>query len=697
MATDDKYDRQVRLWGDGGQRQLQRAEVVCFGSSATMTEAAKNLILPGVGKLTMVDDCFVDPEVDPKVNFFVPADALLGLLDDDEDVEMGDAGARGEERELLTRGDSAEDLAAKTVLVTTSTLGSGTSASSGSSSSTGSSRTGTQHACGRLSRSEVAAKYLQRLNPDCSVVGLHMGPLGAGSAQLEQAAATATLMIVDEAFKEKVARKTVPGSANVAALLQRKFDAVEDGVPIIECCSRGFVGYVKLCKKTPHIVVDAKADGDQQLVKQQLRLAQPFPELLAHAGILKDRTEDATARTGSSSSWGKCSPSSSRPFSPEARAGTATASYPPDLSDISDSAEHAHIPYPVILLHAAEKHGKQLLEQSRESKEAFKKTIAGMRRSVDEQNFQEALTLSYLLHDGGGRQTLVPDDTRDALACMAETGDLAAKAVLEFCDKHRHLPLPGGVPDMTASTECYLKLQNVYRRRAEVEVRECGEILDRLLVGTSSGPEATQQDLRSRLAKLCQNAFSLRKVDLLTRWNVLGNAKEGSADSNTFLTEEALQELFFGIPEPELPEAEGDEGEVADPEEEKRDKMTLVESLIPWYVGIHTVLHESGNWGKVKGDLLKKMQEAQGTDNMEDHETAPGDKIELPAHIDELIGQFVIPEVQRCAGDLHTTAAFLGGVVAQEAIKLVTKTHVPLANTLVYCGVSGRAEVMELV
>lgn len=54
MATDDKYDRQLRLWGREGQRRLGSARLLVLGSSATATETLKNLVLPGVGSFTIV-------------------------------------------------------------------------------------------------------------------------------------------------------------------------------------------------------------------------------------------------------------------------------------------------------------------------------------------------------------------------------------------------------------------------------------------------------------------------------------------------------------------------------------------------------------------------------------------------------------------------------------------------------------------
>jgi amyloid beta precursor protein binding protein 1 len=75
MATTDKYDRQLRLWGAKGQRALGGAEVVLVGASAAGTETLKNLVLPGIGSFTVIDDALVSKQ-DVASNFFLPTAAV---------------------------------------------------------------------------------------------------------------------------------------------------------------------------------------------------------------------------------------------------------------------------------------------------------------------------------------------------------------------------------------------------------------------------------------------------------------------------------------------------------------------------------------------------------------------------------------------------------------------------------------------
>jgi len=78
MATNDKYDRQLRLWGASGQKSLSESCVILINATAVGTETLKNLILPGIGSFHIIDDQIVQPsfegggeKVDPFSNFFV--------------------------------------------------------------------------------------------------------------------------------------------------------------------------------------------------------------------------------------------------------------------------------------------------------------------------------------------------------------------------------------------------------------------------------------------------------------------------------------------------------------------------------------------------------------------------------------------------------------------------------------------------
>lgn len=87
-ATENKYDRQLRLWETHGQLALLNARILVLGSGPTATEFLKNMILPGTGRqgvdnegnkingiISIVDDVKVTKR-DLGNNFFVRASSL---------------------------------------------------------------------------------------------------------------------------------------------------------------------------------------------------------------------------------------------------------------------------------------------------------------------------------------------------------------------------------------------------------------------------------------------------------------------------------------------------------------------------------------------------------------------------------------------------------------------------------------------
>lgn len=143
MATDNKYDRQLRLWGSHGQvcaasvatlmcskcsppasiprpclplpvvsdsqRRLAEAHVCLLGAGPTGSEALKNLVLPGCGRFTIVDSAPVSAP-DLGNNFFVDpswlgkprAEAVAALLQEMNPDVTGEA-CVGSVEEVLAR------------------------------------------------------------------------------------------------------------------------------------------------------------------------------------------------------------------------------------------------------------------------------------------------------------------------------------------------------------------------------------------------------------------------------------------------------------------------------------------------------------------------------------------------------------------------------------------------------------------
>ncbi|KAI3956825.1 hypothetical protein MKW92_030633 [Papaver armeniacum] len=56
------YDRQIRVWGVDAQRRLSKSHILVTGISGTIVEFCKNIVLAGVGSVTLMDDRMVTEE-----------------------------------------------------------------------------------------------------------------------------------------------------------------------------------------------------------------------------------------------------------------------------------------------------------------------------------------------------------------------------------------------------------------------------------------------------------------------------------------------------------------------------------------------------------------------------------------------------------------------------------------------------------
>lgn len=65
-----KYDRQLRIWGEQGQAALEKASICLLNCGPTGSETLKNLVLGGIGSITIVDGSKVE-EGDLGNNFMV--------------------------------------------------------------------------------------------------------------------------------------------------------------------------------------------------------------------------------------------------------------------------------------------------------------------------------------------------------------------------------------------------------------------------------------------------------------------------------------------------------------------------------------------------------------------------------------------------------------------------------------------------
>eukprot|EP00440_Ansanella_granifera_P067529 gb/GFBE01073247.1/.p1 GENE.gb/GFBE01073247.1/~~gb/GFBE01073247.1/.p1 ORF type:complete len:527 (+),score=128.91 gb/GFBE01073247.1/:1-1581(+) len=526
MATDDKYDRQLRLWGAHGQKALMESKVAILGSSAVATETLKNLVLPGIGNFTVIDSAKVEA-ADLGHNFFL------------EESDIGKP------------------------------------------------------------RAEAVCRWLLEMNPDVQGTSMEKGDPAKVIGEGKEFFRPFSLVIACNLTE------------SLAVQMCKICEELE--IPLVLITSLGFVGKLRVYAPE-HCVCETKPDSEFG----DLRLTDPFSELRRFADSV-------------------------------------------DLASLDDT-QHAHVPYVVILIRAIDlwrkEYAGQSLPKTKEEKDRFKSIVSAMRRNPQEANFDEALANAYKAFV----QYQIPEEVQQVLSLVSNEGTtdfwIVAKAVSQFVKDCGKLPLAGTLPDMTASTDMYIKLQEIYASRADGDyaaiTAHVAAIQKNLGVERAIAPEFVK--------RFCQNAMYCQ----VFRYRTL---------------------------EQEFRPTSVEEGGV-DLECELQDE----DSLLPWYLALRAAdrfREEHGHWpGALCGDGEADMA---------------GDVAKLAGIAAKVLGSYntsadgvsvdpkMVEEVVRYGGcELHVTSSVLGGIASQEVVKLICKQYSPLCNTLIYDGLHGKMQAIEL-
>ena len=551
MATSDKYDRQLRLWGAHGQRALMSAKILLVNADAAGTETLKNLVLPGVGSFAILDDAVVS-ESDIGSNFFLSANGV------------------------------------------------------------------------GLSRAEQSCALLKELNAD--VRGLAI-------------VSSATSFPFDEQLKNY--SLVVVSNATDELLLRVARSCLALKIPLIAIASCGFLCSYRV-QLVNHEIIESKIDRSQTGL--DLSILKPFPELQMFCSQL-------------------------------------------DLNS-TDSALHSHIPYIAILTHCIAEwrnlHDGRVPRNFAEKQE-FKSFVKSKALDLpNELNFQEAVDNSYqAFADEPLREEVVRVlDSVDALPLNAQSGDfeLMVRALKLYLARHDDRPpLTGVLPDMTASTELYIALQQCYASRASADRAEFTRLLDEIIAEAGAAPVS-----RDRIELFCRNVRGLRLISTRTFEQQLSGPLSSSSNG----MREACSSPH------------------ADP----------LQTPALWLLGLQAVNRFRAKFGRFPGqtDDLKEMEgdtkfvwtelkaladehgipSQNGSDDttaltpMECGDDGEGIAVITRSHAEELV---------RCAdSQLHSISAFIGGIASQEIVKIITHQFVPLDNCFVYNGIASCGTTLEL-
>jgi len=322
------------------------------------------------------------------------------------------------------------------------------------------------------------------------------------------------------------------------------------------------------------------------------------------------------------------------------------------------SPEFTHVPFPVLLiklLDAWKKAHDGHVPETEEDKQAFAASIAALGRGfATSDNFREAYNYKHLTWV----ENVLPDDTQtifDDEKC-ANINDqsskfwLLARAVKQFVENEGNgsLPLVGQLPDITAKPHHYIGMQKLYREKAEKDASVVKKHLQALLASVSKSPD----DIRDEdITLFCKHSH----VMTVFRFSPLSN--------------------------------EHDKDKV------QKENIEWWEPNGKWYLAFRAAGRFQTDHGRLPGDRNDDPQ----ADFANLHKAATHLIEELGLDAAEVGLDDYLKELCRFGGSqIHNTCAFVGGVAAQEIIKLVTRQWHPVDNTYIYNGITGTSTLFAV-
>lgn len=340
-----------------------------------------------------------------------------------------------------------------------------------------------------------------------------------------------------------------------------------------------------------------------------------------------------------------------------------------DLTTLDDH-QHGHIPYIFILLISLEQ-WKQTHDgnppANYKEKTAFRELVRSSARTNNaeggEENFDEAVaavvkSISPFSLRSSIREIFEMDQCQRLTTQSADFW-IIASAIQRFYSENGVLPLPGSLPDMKAQSADYVALQNLYKDKARHDVEK--------VTGTVRQLEAQLGRARPILERevevFCKNAAHIKVVQGREIPKLSGDSDTGTLKTvrNGLRVPDSLMAYFIAY-------------QVLD---------GVVDSIQEAW--------QTGNSGSVDDNALWQAHEERVLGVLMRDDETPVDAEAL-----ESIKK-AIQEVRRAeCGELHNISSLVGGLVAQEALKVLTRQYVPLDNTCVFDGARSRSEMFRL-
>lgn len=274
----------------------------------------------------------------------------------------------------------------------------------------------------------------------------------------------------------------------------------------------------------------------------------------------------------------------------------------------------------------------------------------------DEENFEEAIqNVNNVLTESKipSRIQSIIEDPRCEHPTRTEQNSrfwILVRALKEFISQEGLLPLRGSLPDMFSDSKRYIELQNIYKDKANLDVETFTTYVKEIL-----------QDLQLQDCEI-----SSEEIKMFCKNSHFLNVSRGLSIHDEVKTEVSGRKLAETI-EPLL-----DMG---------ADVYLIVRAVNRF------VMENSRYPGEQNANELEDVAKLK----------VLGEEIKKECGIKESVSWNLFHEICRCnSRELHAYSAVMGGIAAQEIIKIITGQFISVDNTFLYNGINQTTVSLKL-
>ncbi|PVU88621.1 hypothetical protein BB561_005762 [Smittium simulii] len=384
--------------------------------------------------------------------------------------------------------------------------------------------------------------------------------------------------------------------------------------------------------------------------------------------------------------------------------------------DSLNSIEKAHVPYVVLMIKKLKEYknleGIEALDSFQEKK-SFKSFLETSTSWSDEENYLEMISNAIRLSS----KYSIPSHIQSIFchSCLSNLPQdfcdipvknlkfwIIVKAIKEFVSSEVYgngkLPLIGTIPDMKADTKRYIELQEIYKKKAKHHIDIIYQITQKILADIKCFNVYFNMKIpREEIKIFCKNSNQLKVIELSRPKYTSLPIYRAKIHDLYCLDPKKLDSSIFESLNHINPIYNFDDFQSPEILFIVLEAVVLFKECIGYYPGQDCTIRDGFKDKDMLNIICYLICEnwrnlyfsSNQTRSSNDSESADQNYLKNTAD------NFLAETLRSRGAQLHSIAAIMGGVVSQEAIKLITRHYVTIDLPAVFDGITSKFHLIN--